>query len=55
MTETVCTKIPKKMAQNIDKFVKQGMFNNRSDFVREAIRGHVYYVEMKLVDLNRGG
>ena len=53
-TETISTKIPKIMAQNIDKFIKKGMFNNRSDFTREAIRAHIYYVEYKLAELTRG-
>jgi Arc/MetJ-type ribon-helix-helix transcriptional regulator len=38
---TISFRLPKKLIEEIDRIVEQGMFQSRSDFVRQAIR---YYL-----------
>jgi len=36
--EIVNVRVPKHMKEKIDQAVQKGLYNNRSDFVRNAIR-----------------
>ena len=38
---TISFRLPKNLIEEIDKVVEQGMFQSRSDFVREAIRFYI--------------
>ena len=45
----VSARIPPKIVEEIDKLVQKGIFSNRSDFIKEAIR---YYLrELKKEEL----
>jgi Arc/MetJ-type ribon-helix-helix transcriptional regulator len=38
---TISLRLPKKILEEIDKVVKDGLFQSRSDFIREAIRQYL--------------
>ncbi|MCI4408303.1 MAG: ribbon-helix-helix protein, CopG family, partial [Thermofilum sp.] len=38
---TISFRLPKNLIEEIDKIVEQGLFQSRSDFVREAIRFYI--------------
>jgi Arc/MetJ-type ribon-helix-helix transcriptional regulator len=38
---TISFRLPKNLIEEIDRVVEQGMFQSRSDFVREAIRFYI--------------
>ncbi|HHI01349.1 MAG TPA: ribbon-helix-helix protein, CopG family [Thermococcus litoralis] len=45
----ISARIPAKIVEEIDKLVQRGIFSNRSDFIKEAIR---YYLrELKKEEL----
>jgi len=39
--EIITIRLPKWMIQAIDELVEKGLYPNRSEFIREAIRGHL--------------
>ena len=38
LNETVSVRVPKRLKEKIDQAVQKGLYTNRSDFVRNAIR-----------------
>jgi Arc/MetJ-type ribon-helix-helix transcriptional regulator len=38
---TISFRLPKNLIEEIDKIVEEGLFQSRSDFVREAIRFYI--------------
>jgi Arc/MetJ-type ribon-helix-helix transcriptional regulator len=47
--ETISLRLPKAVIDEIDKLVELGLFQSRSDFIREAIRLYI----MKYGDLQK--
>jgi len=45
----VSARIPAKIVEEIDKLVQEGIFSNRSDFIKEAVRN--YLRELKKEEL----
>jgi len=39
--EIITIRLPRWMIQAIDDLVEKGLYPNRSEFIREAIRGHL--------------
>jgi hypothetical protein len=39
---TLQIRLPKKILEQVDSFVKQGLYSSRSDFLKEAVRKHVF-------------
>ncbi|MCI4408088.1 MAG: ribbon-helix-helix protein, CopG family [Thermofilum sp.] len=37
----ISVRIPKKLLEQMDKLIGQGLFQSRSDFLREAIRSYI--------------
>ena len=47
----ISARIPAKIVEEIDKLVQRGIFSNRSDFIKEAVR---YYLrELKKEELTK--
>jgi Arc/MetJ-type ribon-helix-helix transcriptional regulator len=42
---TISLRLPKKLLEEIDSVVSEGMFQSRSDFIREAIRQYLIRLE----------
>jgi|Deesub1362B_J571_1020462.scaffolds.fasta_scaffold00137_62 Arc/MetJ-type ribon-helix-helix transcriptional regulator len=40
-TIKVSTRLPSKIVKEIDKLVESGLFTNRSDFIKEAVRQYL--------------
>lgn len=44
---TVSLRLPKRIIEEVDKVVSEGMFQSRSDFIREAIRQYLIRLNEK--------
>lgn len=45
--------LTKAMLKDIDSYVEQGIYANRSDFIRDAIRAKLYTIKYNLHELER--
>ena len=46
------TRLPKKLVEQIENIVKQGSYENKSDFIRDAIRKKIFEEMAHSVDIN---
>jgi Arc/MetJ-type ribon-helix-helix transcriptional regulator len=46
----VSVRLPPKLAEEIDSLVKAGLFSNRSDLIKEAIRHYLMELKKELTD-----
>jgi Arc/MetJ-type ribon-helix-helix transcriptional regulator len=44
---TVSLRLPKRVIEEVDRVVSEGMFQSRSDFIREAIRQYLIRLNEK--------
>ncbi|WP_048151182.1 ribbon-helix-helix domain-containing protein [Palaeococcus ferrophilus] len=49
----VSVRLPPKLAEEIDSLVKEGLFSNRSDLIKEAIRYYIRELRKELTDEER--
>ena len=50
-TKKVLISLTEKMLKDIDGYIEQGLYVSRSEFFREATRGWLYTLALKLKDL----
>lgn len=46
-------RLPKKMLSYIESFVKKGDYENKSDFIRDAVRKKVFEEQLRSVSLGK--